>query len=95
MAHQDLASCLGCAGAAVVSALPALGSSSPEGLSHQKDVPQPPCSSPAGPLAAGHGGVPSGTGGLPGTLWLPRRLSQVSMLGAVAAACCSCSALMP
>ena len=86
MAHQDLASCLGCAGAAVVSALPALGSSSPEGLSHQKDVPQPPCSSPAGPLAAGHAGVPGGTGGLPDALWPPRRLSPVSMFVAAAAA---------
>ena len=86
MAHQDLASCLGCAGAAVVSAPPALGSSSPEGLSHQKDVPQPPCSSPAGPLAAGHAGVPGGTGGLPDALWPPRRLSHVSMFVAAAAA---------
>ena len=87
MAHQDLASCLGCAGAALVSALPALGSSSPEGLSHHKDVPQPPCSSPpAGPLAAGHAGVPGGTGGLPDALWPPRRLPHVSMFVAAAAA---------
>ena len=86
MAHQDLASCLGCAGAAVVSALPALGSSSPEGLSHQKDVPQPPCSSPAGPLAAGHGGVPGGSCSLPDVLWPSHRLSQVSMFVAAAPA---------
>ncbi|XP_040550975.1 uncharacterized protein LOC121112842 isoform X2 [Gallus gallus] len=38
-------------------------------------------SSSQGPLAAGHGGVPSGTGGLPGALWLPCRLSRISLMG--------------
>ena len=54
---------------------PCLGPSTPECLSLHKDVPQPPCSSPAGPLAAGHGGVPGGSSGLPVALWPGRRLS--------------------
>jgi len=76
---------LGQARATVLSALTALGfSSTLQCFSHDKDVPQPPCSSPAGPLVEGHGGFPGGGVGLPDVLRPGHRLSQVSMLVAVA-----------
>ena len=75
----------GLARATVLSALTALGfSSTLQCFSHDKDVPQPPCSSPAGPLVEGHGGFPGGGVGLPDVLRPGHRLSQVSMLVAVA-----------
>ena len=75
----------GLARATVLSALTALGfSSTLQCFSHDKDVPQPPCSSPAGPLLEGHGGFPGGGVGLPDVLRTGHRLSQVSMLVAVA-----------
>ena len=94
-AHQELAGCSGRASAVLLSALPALGSSCPQRLSRDEDVPHPPRSSPAGPLAAGHAGVPGGTGGLPDLLRPSHRLSHVSMLVAAAPASPLADAILP